>query len=150
MPSTGPSPAGPRWSGRARERRRRGAPAARGWSVVGWVSWSSFPAGLEHQSERHAMGAAEPALIGPRVVETIAVRIQPPVEPGSERQADLRVPLERVLVAEPQGQQLPEAQLRPRADALGVVARVERVHGQPQAGQGPEPGREYRGTPQPR
>src|SRR5205823_614636 len=87
----------------------------------------------ERKTQRETMGAAEPTLIGPRVIEAVIERLRPTLEAGAERPAQLRVALERVLVTRAHRQSVPDQQLGPGADALGVVAGMKRVHlpGQP-------------------
>src|SRR5690348_4706287 len=114
---------------------RAGEAQARSASRMTSVRLMGFlPLGLERQSERHAVSAAEPALIGPRVVHAVSVGVELAVQARPDREPDLRLALDRVLVAEPERQQVVIGELRARAHALGVVAGMERVERQPQLG----------------
>src|SRR5713101_10006700 len=62
---------------------RAGAAQARSASSTTMKRLMRFlPARLERQSERDAMGAAQPALIGPRVIEPVSIRVELPLPPG--------------------------------------------------------------------
>src|SRR5258706_1626216 len=101
-------------------------------TMVRFMVVLSTRSGSELDSDRHAVRAAQTPLVGPGVVELVIIQVEPALEPGPERQPQLRVLLERVLVAGPQRERVAQRPLGAGAHALGVVAGMERVERQPQ------------------